>query len=124
VGTLRTLVYSAQIQNERALYQKRGTARTLPKFVLFSVLFVLCRSVYIVCVCVCVCVCKCVLYYCHRVATQLQLTNVSSYGMEKKLLFNHLELRQVLRQGVTVDDEVSVRELVQVQDISTIRCEL
>ena len=44
--------------------------------------------------------------------------------MEKKLLFNHLELRQVLRQGVTVDDEVSVRELVQVQDISTIRCEL
>jgi len=30
-------------------------------FVLFSVLFV----------------CKCVLYYCHRVATQLQLTNIS-----------------------------------------------
>jgi hypothetical protein len=26
---------------------------------------------------VCVCVCKCVLYYCHRVATQLQLTNIS-----------------------------------------------
>jgi len=23
------------------------------------------------------CVCKCVLYYCHRVATQLQLTNIS-----------------------------------------------
>ena len=36
--------------------------------VLFYVLFVLCRSVY------CVCVCKCVLYHCHRVATQLQLT--------------------------------------------------
>jgi len=29
-------------------------------YVLFYVLFVLCRSVY--CVCVCVCVCKCVLY--------------------------------------------------------------
>jgi len=39
-------------------------------FVLFHVLFVLCRSV-------CVFVCKCVLYYCHRVATQLQLTNIS-----------------------------------------------
>jgi len=23
-------------------------------------------------------VCKCVLYYCHRVATQLQLTNISN----------------------------------------------
>jgi len=34
--------------------------------VLFYVLFVLCRSVYCF-------VCKCVLYYCHRVTTQLQL---------------------------------------------------
>jgi hypothetical protein len=52
--------------------------------VLFYVLFVLCRSVYCVCVCVCVCVCKCVLYYCHRVATQLQLRNMS-YHMENAL---------------------------------------
>jgi hypothetical protein len=41
--------------------QRWGTARTFPKLiVLFCVLFV----------------CKCVLY-CHRVATQLQLTNIS-----------------------------------------------
>jgi len=41
--------------------QRRSTARTLPKLiVLFYVLFV----------------CKCVLYYCHRVPTQLQL-NIS-----------------------------------------------
>ena len=56
-------------------------------FVSFCVLFVLCRSVYcLFCVVLCiVCfvsfcvlyVCKCVLYYCHRVATQLQLTNIS-----------------------------------------------
>jgi hypothetical protein len=27
-------------------------------------------------------VCKCVLYYCHRVATQLQLTNISIYRID------------------------------------------
>jgi len=43
-------------------------------FVFFYILFVLCRFVY--CVCVCVCVCKWVLYYCHRMATQLQLTKI------------------------------------------------
>ena len=40
----------------------------------------LCCSTYclfcvVLCI-VCVCVCVCVLYYCHRVATQLQLTNI------------------------------------------------
>ena len=38
--------------------------------VLFIVCFVSFRVLF---------VCKCVLYYCHRMATQLQLTNISSY---------------------------------------------
>jgi hypothetical protein len=44
--------------------QRPGTARTLSKLiVLLYVLFL----------------CKCVLYYCHRVSTQLKLTNISIY---------------------------------------------
>jgi len=32
-------------------------------------------------------VCKCVLYYCHRVATQLQLTNISHIVFKKQDFF-------------------------------------
>ena len=60
--------------NARVKPTKTGHGQHSSKlFVLSYVLFVLCRSVY----CVCVCVCKCVLYCCHRVSTQLQLTDIS-----------------------------------------------
>ena len=49
--------------------QRRGTARTLPNF---CVLYVVCFVLFCV-----LFVCKCALYCCHRVLTQLQLTNIS-----------------------------------------------
>jgi len=57
-------------QMPRYYPQRQGTARTLTNF---------CVVLYIVCfVSFCVLsVCICVLYYCHRVATQLQLTSIS-----------------------------------------------
>jgi hypothetical protein len=45
-------------------------------FVLFYVLFVCCSMYCLFFVVLCI-VCKCVLYYCHRVSTELQLTNIS-----------------------------------------------
>jgi len=57
--------------NSRVKLAKTGHGPHSSKmFVLFYVLFVF------VSFCV-LFVCKCVLYYCHRVATQLQLTNIS-----------------------------------------------
>ena len=54
--------------------QRRGTARILPKLmVLFCVLFV----------------CKCVLYYCHRLSTQLQI-NISNRARFEKLRAHQL----------------------------------
>jgi len=52
-----------------------GTASTLPRFLCCSVYCLFCVALCFVCVCVC----KCVLYYFHRVATQLQLTNIYIY---------------------------------------------
>jgi len=73
--------------------QGRGTARTLPNqlFVLFYVLFL----------------CKRVLYYCHQMSTQLQLTNVSYHEsnknaeIEKKLTPYHKQLQaeQLISMG-------------------------
>jgi len=58
--------------------QRRGTARTLPKFVLFYVLFVLCCSMY----------CLRVNVHCTTatVSTQLQLTNISYHTISYHII--------------------------------------
>jgi hypothetical protein len=71
----------------------RGTARTLPKFLCCSQTF--CVVLCIVCfVSFCVLfVCECELYYCHRVATQLQLTNISYHiisGNQHAMRMRHI----------------------------------
>jgi len=54
--------------NARVILAKMGHGPHSSKIVVLSyVLFVLCRSMY----------CLCVIVYCHRVTTQLQLTNIS-----------------------------------------------
>jgi hypothetical protein len=82
--------------------RSRGTALTLPKFLCCSQNF--CVAVCIVCfVSFCVLfVCKCVLYNCHRVATQLQLTNISYHAISNKLLSSIVSQLQLWRLNLTV----------------------
>jgi hypothetical protein len=49
-----------------------------------TVLLLYCLCVNVYCTAAVLFVCKCVLYYCHRVATQLQFTNIS-YHIKSQL---------------------------------------
>jgi len=65
--------------------QRRGTARTLPNSVVKCVVLVvkfvplLCCSCWLCCLVYCLCV-NVYCHYCHRVSTQLQLTNITSHN--------------------------------------------
>ena len=84
--------------NARVKPAKTGARPSLFQIVVFFyVLFVLCCSVY--CLCVCVCVCKCVLYCCHRLATQLQLTNIKSWDTKRAVLTVGFSLLSSLPTG-------------------------
>ena len=49
---------------------------TLHEYVQITAVLRPCCSMY--CLCYCVVLCKCILYYCHQLSTQLQLTNIST----------------------------------------------
>ena len=74
MGTINTHICVIVVINMQFKYfislfkQRRGTARTLPNFCVVCIVCFVSFSVLFVCICV--------LYYCHRVATQLQL-NIS-----------------------------------------------
>jgi hypothetical protein len=85
---------------------KTGTVRTLP-VVLFCVLFV---SIVLFCV---LFVCRCVLYYCHRVSTQLQLTNIS-YHIKRRIYQGVLYFQSVLGFRDTTVSAVSFTSIRQV----------
>jgi hypothetical protein len=80
VGTLRLpwrrfyRAFSSVVrQMQGCKSQRRGTARTIPKF--FVVLCIVCFVLFCL-----LFLCKCVLYYSHQVATKLQLTNISYHA--------------------------------------------
>jgi len=78
-------------QMPRYTSQRRGTVRTLPNqwIMLFCVLFV----------------CKCLLYYCHRVSTQLQLN----------ILWHHI-IYHIVPYIISKWDEVKIKYMCLFKD--------
>jgi len=54
---------------------------------IFLLLCMLCMYILFHCVVLCIVICKCVLYYCHRMSTQLQLTNISYHIMYHHIIY-------------------------------------
>ena len=45
-------------------------------------------------------VCKCVLYYCHRMSTHLQLTNIQSDTKKRELLKNPIKIEEIQEKKI------------------------
>jgi len=77
------LCFSSVLRQMPGQNPQRGvTNRTLPKLILFLYVFFVSFCVFFVC--------KCVPYYCHRVSTQLQLTNISYHIVSYHIISHHI----------------------------------
>jgi hypothetical protein len=84
------------------------------------------------CVVLCIFVCKCVLYYCHRVSTQMQLTNIS-YTIYEVLQIHVIytenckgyeEKVQISRSLYKVESNENLKSAIKIRNTARLSCKL
>jgi hypothetical protein len=92
--------------NVRVKLTKPGHGQHSSKFVVCVVFFVIRIVLFLIVLFYVLFVCKCVLYHCHRVSTQLQLTNIS-YTVSYHINRYNDRLLPLLRQLLLIPDRIN-----------------